>query len=583
MLSSVLDVLRRCMRLVGQRISWRMLWFFVFVPLLCNSVLLLLTLCSSKGLSMQTAIYVAGLGSFRVFFYPVVLLLISLILPSRVRRVYAGSVFALYAFLFTVEFILIRQQGAVYSSSIASVFLSSNLMETREFISSTVSYSDIVMPLLIVLSLAVGGYRCSRASLDRRLSRLVLILIALFLTVNAVGSQYKFYTKLTRFDFAGNMSASYIDRFIWGTATSLYEGYLVEKRLLRLQSSIVGKVGLRSPYDNLNVVLVIGESLRRDYMHCYGYRLDNTPNLDSLIALGDIVPYTDVQSPASSTVLSLLHVLTTKTVQDTGRWFNYPSLNLLLKEAGFTTAWYSNQESSGFAVQPIASIAKFSEVVRFVSPNSEEENFQREYSLYDEELLKLQDKNINRSRNRFEVFHLMGSHYTYSKRYPRHFARYKAADVLEQQGDNSKAEVVAHYLNSVLYNDYVLSLLIKEYEGEDTLLVYLSDHGEVLYDDPKRPDYLGHGGEVVPQGLKIPFLVYMSPSFRKKYPLMVDRVNSSRDRPIMTDVLTNSLCGLLGIIYDGMDSRLDCFSDNYDSSRSRVPISNDLLDENLKD
>lgn len=571
----------RCSKpfLVGD-ISWRMLGLCVFAPLLFNSILLLFAFSVAQNVSLREVLYIALLGTFRLFFYPLILLFLGLLLPlGRIRQSYSCLVFVLYSILFIIEFVLIRQQGTVYSLSIASVFLSSNVAETGEFIASTITWWDIIAPSIIVSIVAVCGYSLSANYLSRRYAQTLVALSLLLVTSNAVISQYHFYIKLKHVDFAGNMSASYIDRFIWGTATSLYEGYLVDARLERLRSSVKGKVGMLYGYEHLNVVVVIGESLRRDYMHCYGYGLNNTPHLDSLVAQGSIVPYTDVQSPASSTVLSLLHVLTTKTVQDGGKWFDYPSLNLLFREAGFSTSWYSNQESSGFSVQPITSIAKFSDKVRFVSRNSEDENIQQEYSRYDGELLGLLDKGASQLGNRLQVFHLMGSHYTYAKRFPKEYAQFNAGDLTGLSGD--KAEVVANYLNSILYNDYVLSLLIKEYQNDDTILIYFSDHGEVLYDDPKRPDYLGHGGEVVLQGLTIPFMVYTSPSFRAKYPEIVAKINAAKDKPIMTDIFTNSLCGLLGISYKGMDERLNIFSDKYMSSRPRTPISNDLLGESL--
>lgn len=575
--SKVSDVLQCGRGFFSMSFSWRILVLSVVAPLLYNSILLFLALSASQDLSFQEILYIITLSSFRLFFFPSLLLLLGRCF--RAELIYSYLLFGLYSILFIIEFILIRQQGAVYSQSIASIFLSSNLAETGEFMGATISWMDIFTPSFVVFVFGIGSRYVSNAYIPLRYAQTLVAFLLSLVCSNAVISQYRFYTKLKRVDFAGNISASYIDRFVWGTATSLYEGGLVETRLEKLYSEVKGKVFIKHRYENLNVVVVIGESLRRDYMHCYGYRLNNTPHLDSLISQGSIIPYTDVQSPASSTVLSLLHVLTTKTVTDSGKWFDYPSLNLLFREAGFSTRWYSNQESSGFTVQPITSIAKFSDEVHFVSQNSEEENYRKEYERYDGEVLSLLGDRAEVVGNRLHFFHLMGSHYTYAKRFPKSYARFKASDLVEVQGE--KAEVVANYVNSILYNDHVLSLLIKEYQDDDTILIYFSDHGEVLYDDPKRPDYLGHGGEVVVQGLTIPFLVYMSPSFRTKYPSIVTQVSAARNKPIMTDILTNSLCGLFGISYEEEDERLNFFSDKYDTSRPRKPVGNDLLDENL--
>ena len=41
---------------------------------------------------------------------------------------------------------------------------------------------------------------------------------------------------------------------------------------------------------------------------------------------------------------------------------------------------------------------------------------------------------------------------------------------------------IAHYDNATRYNDHVLEQIIRLYEGQRTVVVYLSDHGEEVYD-----------------------------------------------------------------------------------------------------
>ena len=51
----------------------------------------------------------------------------------------------------------------------------------------------------------------------------------------------------------------------------------------------------------VTVVVVLGESMRRNYMHCYGYPLENTPKQDSLVKTGDLVLFSDAISSAAWT------------------------------------------------------------------------------------------------------------------------------------------------------------------------------------------------------------------------------------------------------------------------------------------
>ena len=71
----------------------------------------------------------------------------------------------------------------------------------------------------------------------------------------------------------------------------------------------LGQLTREDRLGNASIVVIIGETLRRDYMHCYGYPLSNTPHLDSILKTGDMIRYSNVISPAGNTIESLTKVL----------------------------------------------------------------------------------------------------------------------------------------------------------------------------------------------------------------------------------------------------------------------------------
>ncbi|HEP1082400.1 TPA: sulfatase-like hydrolase/transferase, partial [Pasteurella multocida] len=95
-----------------------------------------------------------------------------------------------------------------------------------------------------------------------------------------------------------------------------------------------------SKYDNY--VLVIGESMRADYMSLYGYPIDTTPFLKKT---KEII-FDNYISSAPNTQPSLLHSLYDK------EGYNIKANNNIINLAnlaGFNTYWISNQGILGYA------------------------------------------------------------------------------------------------------------------------------------------------------------------------------------------------------------------------------------------
>nr|EIL1985318.1 sulfatase-like hydrolase/transferase [Providencia rettgeri] len=104
-------------------------------------------------------------------------------------------------------------------------------------------------------------------------------------------------------------------------------------------------------------VLIIGESVRRDYMGIYGYPINNTPFLSRVNAT--IID--GLTAPGVNTISSLRLMLTYPYKDN---WTPNYGLNFidLAKSAGFKTFWLSNQGFIGEYDTPISFIAARSDV-----------------------------------------------------------------------------------------------------------------------------------------------------------------------------------------------------------------------------
>ena len=254
-----------------------------------------------------------------------------------------------------------------------------------------------------------------------------------------------------------------------------------------------------------------------------------------------------------------------------------------MKHGGFTTAWVTNQECSGgpWSVQQLFGSAADTLTGNPYRLHQTNDMFLSDSLFYDECLLPhlLTVEQLSPRQRRpgglFSVVHLMGSHAGYANRYPASFARFTAKDIPGSLSQGQK-EKIAAYDNSVLYNDRVVSDIIKHYSHSRSIVIYVSDHGETLFDDPAHPDFAGHAGNTLPENVvRVPFLVYMSPSLRREVPKLWEQILRAQGEPVMTDLLPNTLVAMLGIQTPYTRPELDLFSPRYNTNRRRTVIAVD--------
>ena len=77
--------------------------------------------------------------------------------------------------------------------------------------------------------------------------------------------------------------------------------------------------------------------------------------------------------------------------------------------------------------------------------------------------------------------------------------------------------IVAQYDNALYYNDYIVSSIIDKFRDSETLVIYVPDHGEAVYDEGE--DMSGHIEEnPTHHMIEIPVIMWASEKFRAKYP-----------------------------------------------------------------
>lgn len=492
--------------------------------------------------------------------------------PYRwLRKVLQGLTIFAYSYLLLFESFLVFSYSSVYTDSIALNILATNPGEASAFLEN-LNYKVFLLPLLMLLVLFVLTYILTRSwgkevgtSLRRGLlfcGMLVTLPISCFVVRPAQ---------------LATMSYLYmapVERIYIGTTSCIADAELLAKYSADARNFNVGAIERTRDMKGVTVVLVLGESMRRNYMHCYGYPLENTPKQDSLVGTGDLVLFSDAVSSAAWTTSSISQSVSFYTLEGPEKeWYKYPALPLVLSKAGYYTYWVSNQEKQGSGVQPVPTIASTADSTRFVRNRTAGD---WNTSMDSDILPLLFDRTKTPAgKDLFEVVHLMGSHTPYSDRYVHEKAPF-TVDNLPKTLPNGKPTptdakrrgIICDYVNSIHYNDQIVAQIFQRYSQTPAIVIYLSDHGQAVFENPERPDYYEH--EVSQAGLMIPLMVYTSPALRKEHPEVYEQIVAAKDRKIMTDLLANSICGLLGVKTKYYNARQDFFSSEYDNARRRL-------------
>ena len=270
-----------------------------------------------------------------------------------------------------------------------------------------------------------------------------------------------------------------------------------------------------------SIIVVIGESANRDHMSAFSpsYPSETTPWLSSQIKNDDFNLFPYAYSNYSLTAQSLSMVLT-----GINQYNNKPiehsiSLIDLANQIGYQTWYFSNQdETQNATLTVMANAATYAEQMR---PSGGD----------DKNLLQAVKKSIPKEGNHFIVLHLEGSHSRYEERLPKNF------DIIQNTNLDKRINI---YDSTLLYTDHVLNEIFVYAKNNLNLqaMIYCSDHGEdMLY---------SHGGsQVTFDMLRIPFWVYLSPSYQEKYPETVRQLQNHKSSIFTNDLLYDAVSGIL--------------------------------------
>jgi heptose-I-phosphate ethanolaminephosphotransferase len=299
------------------------------------------------------------------------------------------------------------------------------------------------------------------------------------------------------------------------------------------------------------LVLVIGESTNRQHMSLYGYQRATTPLLDGL--KNELHLFQQVVAPRPYTIESLQQVLTFADQENPDLHLTKPNLLNIMKQAGYKSYWITNQQTVTRRNTMLTTFSKQTDVQIYLNNARMQDSRQ-----YDGDVIFPFNKALqDPSPRKFIVVHLLGTHMQYIFRYPPEYNRFTDSSGLDEVFDGDQVEVINTYDNAVLYNDFVVSSLIKGLAAsrQPGLLTYFSDHGEDVFDSGNH-DVLGRNeaSPTLPM-YAVPFFVWKSPEWR----FIIDNAavetlsDDVLDRPYSSAHFIHTWADLAGLRFAGYE------------------------------
>lgn len=307
---------------------------------------------------------------------------------------------------------------------------------------------------------------------------------------------------------------------------------------------------LNKKSENLNIVLIIGESARVDHFSLSGYKRNTNPWLKQE---KNLIYYPYVTACYPLTRVAVPCMITRATRSDRSISSQETSFIGIFKKLGFYTSWFGMQGTFTAIDAPYLDLAKESH--KILLPGTEVTLL----SNNDSSLLKFVDQ-FYQEHNKgasLLVLHTMGSHFHYEDRYPLEFREFTPTcfkkKFLSDMSHCQKEELNNSYDNSILYTDAFIKNVIDHLRDKNALVIYTSDHGESLGENGR---FL-HGTYNAEEQIAVPMIFWASDKYIKNYPQNFRNLNKLKDQAILHDHLFHSILGCSGIKSDIINNKLN--------------------------
>lgn len=448
----------------------------------------------------------------------------------------------------------------LYGESIIAIdmFLNvatTNVNEASELLSSLIEAVITVIviylpPIILAIVLMVRGYTCTNRC------RLRIKAISISLSATGVIMLIICLTSIRDFDISRNIfPVNVISNMIEAVSRSIKTvHYQSTSENYRYEASSTHDENMPELY-----ILVVGETSRADNWQLYGYERPTNPRLSKR---NDIVVFTKTLSESNTTHKSVPMLLSPLTSDNFGDSIYYTKgICEAFNEAGFKTAYFSNQQRNHSFIDFFANQAKTTEFIKDHDPDA------RDSKLIEKMIGYIEN---NHDLKTFIILHCYGSHFDYQERYGDEFRIFTPDYTLDASSKN-RQELVNAYDNTIIFTDAVLDSIINYAESLDipAVIAYTSDHGEDIYDDD-RGRFLHASPTTTFTQLHVPMIFWASTVYLTNFTGLINTLSEHAQIDVSSSSsLFPTILSLAGIESPRINSDLDLSSKTFKKSNRK--------------
>ena len=341
---------------------------------------------------------------------------------------------------------------------------------------------------------------------------------------------------------------------IKGSSSYLMDKTSIAKKRLDISKSY--QYSMDAKDEELNIVLIIGESARGDHFSLSGYHQETNPLLSQ--ESDNLIYFKDVTACYPLTRVALPCMLTRATRANRAASAAETSFIGIFKSLGFYTTWLGMQGTYTVIDAPYFDLARESHKSLLIGTDVDM------FSSNDSSLFPFIDQFFQEHQNgkNLLILHTYGSHFHYEERYTDEFRKFTPIcfkkQFITEMNHCSIKERINSYDNSILYTDYFIKNIIDRLRDKNAIVIYTPDHGESLGENGR---FL-HGTHNADEQIAVNLVFWASDKYIQLHPEYVKNLRNMQNNKISHDHLFHSILGCTGVKSEAVDKQLNlCASD----------------------
>ena len=313
------------------------------------------------------------------------------------------------------------------------------------------------------------------------------------------------------------------------------------------------------------IVLIIGESFNKYHSSLYGYYLPTSQQLKKEQLSGRLIVFNQAMTPTNGTAFAMRYLFTLQSCGKNDKQLRCILMPFVFRKAGYEVAYFDNQYTRSSSGELDYSC------VFFLNPqhiNNSCFTYRNDETMpYDGDFINKYKHHFIKNNHSLNIIHLMGQHFDASQRYPKNYSIFTAEDIHRKDLDESQRLKIAEYDNATFYNDKVVSDIINQFRDLDAVIIYLSDHGEQIYDDDHHYFGRSFGSNKDSTTLKnvyqVPFMIWCSQRYQTTHPDHYRSICNASNSSLCIDDVPYLLFSLAGIDFNYNDKQRSIIDASY--------------------